>query len=414
MLMLRKHVVIVGGGWGGVALARKLKSIPKEKIRITLISDDPNFRYSPAMYRAATGHREKETIIPITELTKDISSLNFVKARANNINRPKKIITLEGGKQIHYDYLVVTVGAKTNYFGIPGLQELSYGIKTPHELHRFRSHLHQNLINDNQPDKNYVVVGGGATGVELASALASYMGKVIKRHGLRKHSVNIELIQAAPRLLPESNLAASVAVLNRLRKLGVKVHLRAMVTAETEESLQFNGRSVPTHTVIWTAGTSNNPIFKEHNNHFPLNSKGKVIVDEHLRVDTYTYVIGDNAGTSFSGLAFTAVQDAKFVANDLSKRLKGQLITPVYKPKNPATAIPAGPKWAVFQYKKIVITGIFGAVLRQIADLVGYKDIGGLLNGTKYWIMSSYKEERCSVCKTAIKKEDWATQVSYH
>ncbi len=413
MLMLRKHVVIIGGGWGGMALARHLRKIPKNKIRISLISDDQNFRYSPGLYRVATGHREKEAVIPITDLTAKIDSLEFIKARATHINRSKKIVNIEGGQEIHYDYLVISVGAVTNFFDIPGLKERSFGIKTPREIHKFRAHLHQTLIDDKKPDKNYVVVGGGPTGVELSAALASYIKKVTKRHGLPASKINIELVQAGSRLIPQSQPKASKLVLTRLRKLGVKVHLNAKVEGESEDSLRYNNRSIPTRTVIWTAGTTNNALFKAHRNHFPLSPSGRVIVDERLRVDAYTYVIGDNAETLFSGLAFTAVQNAKYVASDIKKRLYGQLKTPYYRPLQPLTAIPVGARWAVFQRKNIVISGFLGGVLRSFADLVGYIDIAGFGMGLKLWLGSSHKEEKCYICQTAIKKEDWVTQSSY-
>jgi NADH dehydrogenase len=84
MLMLRKHVVIIGGGWGGVALARKLKKIPKDRIRVTLVSSESHFKYSPAMYRVAVGYREKDTILPISELIKICHQFHFKKGKAGS------------------------------------------------------------------------------------------------------------------------------------------------------------------------------------------------------------------------------------------------------------------------------------------------------------------------------------------
>ncbi len=411
--MLRKHVVIVGGGWAGMALARKLKKIPKENIRVTLVSDNPNFRYSAALYRVATGYREKDAIIPIADLTKNIDNLKYVKAKVNHINRSKKTITLEGGQVLHYDYAVLALGNITNYFGIPGIKELSYGIKTTRELHHFKTHLHQELISDNTPDKNYVVVGAGPTGVELSAALASYLKQIVKRHGLRKKSINIELVEASPRVLPLSNPKASKKALDRLRSLGIKVHLKAKVEAETSESLNYNGKSIPTHTVVWTAGTANNPFFKANNTQFALNERGKVIVDDHLRVDHYTYVIGDNAATPYSGLGLTAVHNAKYVANDIARKLDGQMRTPFYRLLVPATVVPVGSKWAVFQYRKLIIGGYTGGFIRFMADLAAYHDIAGWRMGTMYWLRSSSKEEKCHTCKLSIKEEGWITQASY-
>lgn len=413
MLMLRKHVVIIGGGWGGIALARKLKKIPKDKIRITLVSSESHFKYSPAMYRVAVGYREKDTIIPISELVSDIPSLTFKKGKAGHIDRAKRIVKLHSGAELHYDYLVISSGAVTNYFNIPGIKEMSYGIKSLRQLREFKAHLHSVITAPRNIEKNIVIIGGGPTGVELSAALAGYVNKIMRRHGIKRRSVNIELIHATKRLIPQSSEKSSRIVLKRLRELGVIVHLNSMVEKETDDSLVYNGKKIFTHTVIWTAGTSNNTLFTEHRNHFPVNPQGRVVVDDHLRVDNRCFVIGDNAATPFSGLAYTAVNDAKFVAKELEQRLQGRLMTKPYRPKYPKTAIPVGKRWAVFQYKNLIIYGLSGWFIRLAADLVGFIDIAGFIKGSKMWLGSVRKEEKCSVCKTAISQEDLFTQQTY-
>jgi NADH dehydrogenase len=413
MLMLRKHVVIIGGGWGGVALARKLKKIPKDRIRVTLVSSESHFKYSPAMYRVAVGYREKDTILPISELIKDLPSVTFKKGRAAHIDRAKRIVHLQSGAELHYDYLVISSGAITNYFNISGIKEMSYGIKSLRELRLFKAHLHEVITAPKKIEKNIVIIGGGPTGVELSAALSSYILKIMQRHGIKHRTVNIELMHATNRLIPQSSPKSSRIVLKRLRELGVIVHLNSMVQSATDNNLIYNGKAISTHTVIWTAGTSNNKLFVEHRNHFPVNSAGKVIVDDHLRVDNRCFVIGDNAATPYSGLAFTAVNDAKYVAREISQRLDGSLTTKPYKPKIPKTAIPVGKRWAIFQYKNHHIYGFFGWLIRLAADLIGYIDIAGFLRGTIMWIKSSAKEEKCSVCKTAISHEDIISQQTY-
>jgi NADH dehydrogenase len=414
MLMLRKHVVIIGGGWGGIALARKLKKIPKEKIRITLVSSESHFKYSPAMYRVAVGYREKDTILPISELIKDLPSVSFKKGKAGHIDRAKRIVHLQSGAQLHYDYLIVATGSVTNYFNIPGIKEMSYGIKSLRELRSFKAHLHEIITAPRKIEKNIVIIGGGPTGVELSSALGGYINKIMKRHGIRHRNVHIELMQASNRLIPQSSVRASRVVLKRLRHSNVIVHLNSMVQKATDNSLIYNGKQIATHTVIWTAGTSNNSIFTEHRNHFPVNAQGKVIVDDHLRVDSRCFVIGDNAANPYSGLAFTAVHDAKFVAKEIEQRLAGRLVTKPYKTKIPKTAIPVGKRWAIVQYKNYLIYGFFGWLIRLIADLIGFIDIAGFYRGSLMWLGSVRKEEKCSVCKISIAHEDLITQKSYH
>lgn len=404
--MLKKHVVVVGGGWAGMRLVRKLKRLSKNQIKITLVSNEPNFRYTAALYRVATGHRERDVILPIHSLVKDIPNLTFIKSTMSNINPKTKEIKLGNGQTLHYDYAVLAIGSVTTDFGIKGIAENAYNIKTVRELRIFRTHIHQTLIKDGGPDKNYVVVGAGPTGVELSAAMSTYMKTILKRHGIKRRKVTIELIEAAPRVLPQSSPRASKIVLKRLRKLGVKVRLNSKVEYETEDSLVVSGRSIPTKTVIWTAGVMNNPFYANRKNIFELNNRNKVIVNDHLQTHKNLYVIGDNAVTPFSGLGLTAVHNASYVAKDITKKVNGHYNTPAYKPLHPATAIPVGKNWAIFEYKKIIFGGRLGGLMRSLADLVAYNDIAGSWKAVAIWFRGNEREEnQCVLCKTQLKQE---------
>ena len=403
--MLRKHLIIVGSGWAGLKVARQLKNVPASQLRITLISDISNFRYSAALYRVATGRREREAIIPLSEVLEDLPNVDFVKAKISKIDRKKRTIRTEDGKEFHYDYSVLALGVITSYFGIPGLEEWSYSIKTAKELRQLRTHLHQELINEQAPDKNYVVIGAGPTGVELSAALTSYMKDVARKHGLRRRRITVDLIEAAPRVLPASHPRASQKAIARLRKLGVRVMLNKKVEGETDDKLIVNGEKIPTHTVIWTAGVTNNRFFSMNSSQFTFSDRGRIVVNDHLMVDDHVYVIGDNADTPHTGLGLTAVHNGHFVANDIKKRLKGKKNTSFYRPFAPATAVPIGTRWSIFQYKNFVISGIPAAVLRSLADLVAYNDILGVGHAFRVWLRSDQREELCTICQMALEKD---------
>lgn len=400
--MVRKHLVIVGSGWAGMRLVRQMQKVDNHKLRITLISDITNFRYSAALYRVATGRREREAIIPLSEILEDLPNVEFVRATVTHIDRAAKTITTSNHKTFHYDYAVLSMGVVTTYFGIPGLEHWSYSIKTAQELRLLRTHLHQELMQDHAPDKNYVVIGGGPTGVELAAALTSYMKEVVKKHGLKRRRVTIDLVEAAPRLLPLSDPRASKKTLARLRRLGVRVMLGRQVESQTGDYLVVSGVKIPTHTVIWTAGVSNNPFYDKNAKQFNFGKRGKIAVDDHLRVDESVYVIGDNADTPYSGLGLTAVHNAHYVGKDLIKRLAGNIHTPPYKPLSPATVVPGGARWAIFQYKKIVFGGPVASIIRSLADLVSYTDIVGPLKAIQLWLRSEEREELCTICQTSL------------
>src|SRR5262249_37760884 len=148
----------------------------------------------------------------------------------------------------------------TNYFGIKGLDEYSYSIKSQSEVQRFKEHLHQQLADEKRPDLHYVIVGAGATGIELAGALPSYLRCIMKNHGLPQRKLHIDLIEAAPRLLPRLPKETSRAVRRRLRKLGVTLYLNSTVEGETADKLMVSGKPIRSHTVVWTAGVTNHPF----------------------------------------------------------------------------------------------------------------------------------------------------------
>lgn len=402
LVMLRRHLVIVGGGFAGLTLARSLKHVSPKSLRVTIVSDAASFRYCPALYRIATGHREREGIIPIHQIIDDLPNAEFIHDAALRIDRSERTITLRGGKHLHYDYAVLALGATTSYFNIPGLQENSYDIKTPHGLQQLRHHLHQTLIDDQAPDKNYLVVGAGPTGIELSAALLSYMQRVVRRHRLRKRKINISLIEAANRPAPALSEAASHVISRRLRSLGIHLRLNSAVEAETADSLQVGGTSIPSHTVIWVAGVTANPFFRKNETQFTLNPRGKVVVDDFLRVDAHTFVIGDNAATTYSGLAQTAVHNARYVAKHIKAQLRSSRYTRPYKPQTPITIIPGGHNWAIACYKKLYISGRLAAVLRIVADLVGYSDVMGIRKAFRIWLRSSEQDERCFLCQASI------------
>jgi len=412
--MLRKHLVIVGSGWAGLKVARQLKSVSSNQLRITLVSDISNFRYSAALYRVATGRREREAIIPLSEALEDLPNVDFIKASATKINRKNKTISLSTGKDLHYDYAVLALGVVTSYFGIPGLDKWSYSIKTARELRQLRTHLHQELMDEHAPDKNYVVIGAGPTGVELSSALTSYMKEVARKHGLKRRRITVHLIEEASRVLPASLPKASKLTLARLRQLGVRVMLNKKVEGESDGELIVSGQKIPTHTVIWTAGVTNNPFFAQNDKEFTLSNHGRVVVDDHLMVDNHVYVIGDNAQTPYTGLGLTAVHNAHFVAKDIKLRLNGKPPMKPYKPLIPATAVPAGNRWAVFQYNRVVFSGMFAAIIRSLADLIAYNDILGPGHALKIWLRSDQREELCQICQMALEHDASQSMLQPH
>jgi NADH dehydrogenase len=391
----KQKILIVGGGFGGVKTALELSK--HDAFDITITSSSPNFTYFPTFYHTATGGLEAESQIPLAELFAN-KPVDFVLGSAKKLDRSKQQIITEDGKKFHYDTLILGLGSITNYFGIEGLKEYSYGIKSMAEISRFKQHLHDQLTDPRNPEMNYVVVGGGPTGVELAGALPDYLRIIRKNHGLPQRRVHIDLVEASPRLLIRCAKSTSKAVHQRLRKLGVKIYTKTAVQGETADSLIINGKPLQSHTVIWTSGVANNPFFKD--NGFTLTERGKVHVDEYLCAEPQIFVIGDNNDTQYSGMAQTALYDAEFLSENLVRLVKNEKLKP-YKAKMPVTVVPVGSSWAAVEWGKLRFAGRSGWLMRAAADWIGFHDVEPVWQATEQWFTSFGSQEKCDTCKAA-------------
>ncbi len=389
----KKHqVVIVGGGFGGVKSALRLAE--DGRFHITLISDSDSFDFHPALYRTATGGKRKISSIPLSEVFNE-KRITIVRDKAVSIDRKIHSLKTKNGQIFSYDALILSIGLVTNYFGINGLSELSYSMKSLEEAEEIKNHLHKQLFDDHRPDLSYVIIGGGPTGVELAGALPAYLKQICIRHGLKPREFHIDLVEAAPRLLPNLPKDLSAKVTRRLRKLDIKLYLKTPAQAQTIDSLIINGKPIRSHTVIWTAGVANNPFFTE--NQFQLASNKKVRVDQYLQAEPGIYVIGDSADTPYSGMAQTALHDAVTVTNNLIRLADKKLPLP-YAAKKPIYITPVGKYWAAVLWGNIRLYGKIGWILRRLADLIAYHDFQPWLIATKRWLSEDDEEESCPQC----------------
>lgn len=380
---------IIGGGFAGVKLALELAKHKPNQIH--LISDRDDFQYYPTLYSSATGKSHLESWVPLGEIFASHQNVNVSIDHIVGIDAGNREIL--GASETRYDYqtLIIAVGSVTTYFGIPGMDQYSYGIKSYEEIRRLKERIYGDLAGAKKLDKNYVVIGGGPTGVELASALGTYLEKLSTYHGIKRPHVNIRLIEAAPRLLPRSHEAVSRRIKKRLERLGVEVQTSTMVEKATAESVIAGGRPIASHTIIWTSGVANNPLFAAHPELFTLSSRGKVIVDKHMRATKHIYVIGDNAETPYSGLAQIALHDAKFLAENFKRKRVNQPLKD-YSAKLPPTIVPVGDTWAAFEWGKLRFYGWPAALLRRAADFIGYSDILPFGQALRPWHASTIEE----------------------
>lgn len=387
------QIVIVGGGFGGVRTALKLAN--KRGINVRLISDRSYFEYHAALYKTATGRNPLEVAIPLADIFKRAKNVEVVEDKVNRISHNQMYVAGTTGAKYKYDKLVLAIGSVTQYFGIKGLEKYSYEIKSVQAALKLKRHLHEDM-GDRSTPCHYVVVGGGPSGVELAAEMVGYLKRVRRKHKYGDVKFHVDLVEAAGRVLPMMPADVSAKVAARLKSLGVRIYLKKTVMGETASKLRLPDGDLDSHTVVWTAGVKNHPLFSKYPQIFKLDH-GKVVVDEYLRAATNTYVIGDSAAVEFAGLAQTALYQGEFVANHLTRLNRGKQPKP-FTPKRPPTSIPVGPFWGAVILGKRRFYGFIGWKLRKLIDLKMFSQFLPLGVLLARWRYSADKIETCPVC----------------
>lgn len=412
--MTKEHVLIIGGGFGGVVAALELAKGGYQGA-ITLISDRPHFEYYAGLYRLVTGRSVLEVCVPLREIFSGSSWREKVEVVID------KIVSLdplahtaagESGRRYGFDKVILALGAETAYFNIPGLREHSFSFKSVKEALAIKHHLHERFSAaagaatpaEKVDHLHLVVVGAGPAGVELAAGLAEYARTLARRHKVDPQLAAIELLDAAPRVLPMFTPAVSARVAARLRRLGVNIMTnRAMERAEAEAAL-VRGMTMRTETLIWTSGVTPNAFFKQ----IPgllFDERGRVVVDDRLAAKPASpgalgeggvFVIGDGAATRYTGLAQTAIDNARFVAHYL---IKGP--TKIYKPVKPYSSVPVGRAWAVTILGDLVLYGRLGWWLRRAADLRFFLSILPAGKALTAFRAGGRFTEACEICRQA-------------
>ena len=373
---------IVGGGFGGVKTALELAK--HQHNHITLITDKPDFQYYPALYGTATGRSHLQSWVPLGQIFAGKLNVDVVIDKVEKLDPAKKTLRAASGNVYEYDNLILALGSVTTYFGIKGLDQYTFGIKSESEINKLKHHLYRAMAEEHEAEKEYVIIGGGPTGVELAAALGQYVRRLRRHHRLPHKRIGITLIEGSPRLLPRMHPDTSKRVKKQLKKLGVDVMLNKKVESADADGLVVSGKPLSSHTIVWTSGVANNQFFADNAKHFELAKNGKVVVNQYMRTKDGIYVIGDNAFTPFSGLAQTALHDAKFISRNIARRSYSKHLKK-YKPVMPPVVVPLGDKWAAFEWKFIRLYGWPAVMLRKAADFIGYHDMLPLGQALGVW-----------------------------
>lgn len=381
--MHKKRIVIVGGGFGGIKAALDLQQ--HKQFSVKLISDKQHYEYHAALYRSATGWSPKEVVVPLCDIFDERSTVEVIFSRVIKIDASNKHI-LDADEIRHaYDELIISVGLEVNYYGIEGMAKHSYGLNTIEAALKLRQHLEQSVVAPkDEGSLEFVVIGGGATGVELASEISFFVAELCRRQGVPPKKAHVTLVEGSNRLLPILAPKASKFAQWRLEKLGVKVLLRTRAIAYQNDVLTLSDAKIHTKNVIWTAGATNSSLFKNNKETFLFAKNGKIEVDESLAANKHIYVIGDNANTQYSGMAQTAIYDGAFVAKNLIRNSTGKS-NKLYVPHRPIYAIPVGRDYSVLQWGSVVLRGKIAWMLRRLADFRLFASFEPYRKAVKTW-----------------------------
>lgn len=326
-------VIIIGGGFAGLRAAKKLKNA---KMEVLLLDKKNHHLFQPLLYQVASAALSPADIAyPLREILKDQKNTTVLMGDVVEINKSQKFVTLSNGLKYNYDYLVVATGARHSYFGNSQWEEHAPGLKTLVDALSIRERVLLSFEKAERLDSlaeaekylNFVIIGGGPTGVEMAGAIAEIAHQTMFKNfrRIKPEKSKIYLIEAAPRILPPYPESLSEKAKKDLESMGVKVMINTMVTNITHEGVEIKNGFIPARNIIWAAGNQASALLKTLD--IPLDRQGRVIVDKDLSIPDHPeiFVIGDAAcaldkkGKPIPAVATTAIQQGAYVGKILKK-----------------------------------------------------------------------------------------------
>jgi NADH:ubiquinone reductase (H+-translocating) len=382
------RVVIVGGGFGGLLAARKLA---RHAVQVTLIDRKNHHTFQPLLYQVATaGLSPGEIAAPIRWIVRG-RNVEVLLGEVNDFDLTRRVVKLSD-LELSYDYLIVAAGASHAYFGHDEWEPMAPGLKTIEDALEIRRRVllafelaeRQAFAGKGHKQLNFVVVGGGPTGVELAGTLADISRQVLAHefHAIDPKRTRIILIEGGPRVLPAYPEDLSRSAEAQLRRLGVEVHTSAMVTGIEPSSVSMGDSRLPAAVILWAAGVAASPLGKKLG--APVDRAGRVLVSPDLSIPGHAevFVIGDLAslrdenGKMLPGVAPVAMQEGEATARNIARELKGKPRDNFhYVDKGSLATI--GRSAAIAQFGKLHISGLLAWLswlFIHIFFLIGFRN----------------------------------------
>lgn len=388
--MANTKVVILGGGFAGLNAAKMLGG---SKLDVWVIDKTNHHLFQPLLYQVASAALSPGDIaVPIREILSPYENITVLMGEVTSIDKEARQVVLRNGDRIGYEYLIIGVGARHSYFGNDSWEKLAPGLKTLNDALTIREKIlisfekaeRCDSISEAKKYLNFVIIGGGPTGVEMAGAIAEIayetMLKNFRRIDTKK--TKIYLIEGSPYILPVYPEKLSMKAQKYLESFGVQVLTGKRVTNVSAEGVTIENLFIATENILWAAGNQASPILKTLQ--VPLDKQGRVQVDADLSIPNYPeiFCIGDagyaldQKGRALPALASVAVQQGRYVGQILRKRLSPKE-RPPFRYLDKGTMATIGKTKAVGLFGKIQFSGLFAWFtwcFVHIMYLVGFRN----------------------------------------
>lgn len=398
----RPRVVIIGGGFGGIAAATALR---RDQVEVVLVDRRNHHVFQPLLYQVATaGLNASDIAQPIRSMLRGQDNATVVLAEVTAIDTAVRAVTLDGSERLHYDRLILAAGSRHHHFGNEAWAAHAPGLKTIEDALDIRRRIFTAFeAAERLPDGDarrahltFVVIGGGPTGVELAGALREIVGRAMTSEfrSIDPASARVVLIEGGERVLPTYPLTLSRAARHHLEQLGVDVRAGCRVVGVDDRGVDTSTGRIASRTVLWAAGVAASPLGGQLG--VPLDRAGRVIVGPDLSVPGHPeiLVIGDLAaatqadGTAVPGVAPAAAQAGRHAATVVRADLRGDA-RPVFRYRDKGSMATIGRSRAVADLGRAGrVTGLGAWILWWLVHLAY---LHGIRNRLAVWIGLVYQ-----------------------
>jgi NADH dehydrogenase len=386
------RVVVLGSGFGGVSFVKSFLSHASssllDSVELVWVTKRNYHLFSPLLYQVAGGLVDEHHVLdPLPHFGGN--RVRVVEAEVEAVDFTGRAVYTDVGP-IGYNYLVVALGSSSNDFGIPGVKENTLPLKTAQDGERIRNRILASfgqaaITGADSPERvallTFAVVGGGATGVELAGTIRDYTGLLAKRYGFRRQDVRVLIVESAGTLLPGIGGRLPEKCRQDLESAGIDVRLGARVVKVDVEGVHLsNGELIESRNVFWTAGVKPNPVIEGIPETVAPKKKGRLEVDSNLRLIGHSevYVVGDCAWVNTGGdttaapqTAAAAVQEGEYAGSHLAHTLGGKKVSGSFIYHDQGIMLSLGRFSGLVELANgIILSGLIGWLVWRMVHLV--------------------------------------------